>query len=148
MNKKNLLMIRSFFSLQSCSFILMNLMSAQFWYHRDKSDACHSKGLRNTTMNRQRPFQLTWPWTSHLGAKWEVQGFANIVPRFQTSSVLSPVFFSFSPLSPKFPWINFSRVSTEEFLYSFYHSNGRGNKPTRAPLLGSAKSVFYVSQFL
>ena len=63
----------------------------------------------------------------------------NIVPRFQASSVLSPL----PPgLFPKSPWIKSSTASAEEFYYNFYYNEGLENKLTEAQLLGLAKSTY------
>ena len=66
----------------------------------------------------------------------------NVVPRFQTSPILS-----FPPPLPDWSlhplWRNSSTASAEEFYYSFYYNEGLENKLTRAPLLGLAKSICY-----
>ena len=66
----------------------------------------------------------------------------NVVPRFQTSPILSfpppPPDWSLHPL-----WRNSSTASAEEFYYSFYYNEELENKLTRALLLGVAKSINY-----
>ena len=65
----------------------------------------------------------------------------NVVPRFQTSPILPfpphPRNWSLNPLEE-----NSSTASAEEFYNSFYYNEGLENKLTRAPLLGSAKSLY------
>ena len=67
----------------------------------------------------------------------------NVVPRFQTSPILS--FPSPPPpgLVSSSPWRNSSTASAEEFYYSFYYNEELENKLTRALLLGVAKSINY-----
>ena len=57
-------------------------------------------------------------------------------------------FFPFLPT----PWTgvlillrNSCTASAEEFYYSFYFNEGLENKLTRAPLLGLAKSIYYIN---
>ena len=64
------------------------------------------------------------------------------IPRFQTSSILHlPPY----PLNwfLKSPWRNSSTANAEEFYYSFYYNKELESKPTIAPLLGLAKSIYY-----
>ena len=145
----NIHVIKTITSNLADAWCIFPLISWHFIMCRDWTDIAHfpwrrkdslSSKIRLKHQELQRRSSASWRYRWLAWVSSQVVRRRPQVPDLANSSLPSPP----PGLVSWSPWRNSSTAKAEEFYYSFYCNEGLENKLTRAPLLCSAKSIYYV----